>query len=236
MKLLAKMSKSPMGPWAPLPIGPMAHRPHCPCAPLAMWPIAHVAHTPCTPYPLCPIAHVAHTLYPIPAVGLIGHVPHIPCTPLSPVSTLPIGPVAHVAHYPMGGQGDGCTWGNSVQGVEATWAMGPMDNGGTGDIGYRGMGNGVQGYGAYAHVPHWPCDLLPMWPIPLVPHTPCYCPCGPYPVPHTRCGPHWPCAPYPLYPFVPCLYIAHRPCCPCGPLPNGGGQGDGAHGAIVYRG
>ena len=23
-------------PWAPLPIGPVAHRPHCPCAPLAM--------------------------------------------------------------------------------------------------------------------------------------------------------------------------------------------------------
>ena len=27
--------------------------------------------------------------------------------------------------------------------------MGPMSNGGTGGMGYRGMSNGVQGYGAY---------------------------------------------------------------------------------------
>ena len=52
-------------------------------------------------------------------------------------------------------------------GVQGVWAMGPMDNGGTGCMGYRGMGNGVQGMGPMpigpiAHVPHWPCDLLPM--------------------------------------------------------------------------
>ena len=47
-------------------------------------------------------------------------------------------------------------------GVQATWAMGPMDNGGTGGMGYRGMSNGVQGYGAYAPRPHCPCVPLAM--------------------------------------------------------------------------
>ena len=55
-----------------------------------------------------------------------------------------------MTHYPMGGRGDG-HWGNSVQGygVQGLWAMGPMGNGGTRDMRYRGMSNRVQGYGAY---------------------------------------------------------------------------------------
>ena len=47
-------------------------------------------------------------------------------------------------------------------GVQGVWAMGPMDNGGTRGMGYRGMGNGVQGYGAYAHRSHCPCAPLAM--------------------------------------------------------------------------
>ena len=116
--------------------------------------------------------------------------------------------------------------------------MGPMDNGGTGDIGYRGMGNGVQGYGAYAHVPHWPCDLLPMWRIPLVPHTPCaaiaHVAHTLYPIPAVGLighVPHIPCTPLSsvsTLPIGPVAHVAH--------YPMGGGQGYGAHGAIVYRG
>ena len=118
-----------------------------------------------------------------------------------------------------------------------------MGHGAYGKWGYRGMGNGVQGYGAYAHRPHCPCALLAMWaycpcgPYPLypIPHVLLHCPCGPYPVPHTLCGPHCPCAPYPLGPIAPCLHIA--PITHMTHYPMGGRvMGSGAHGAIVYMG
>ena len=113
-----------------------------------------------------------------------------------------------------------------------------------------------------AHVPHCPCAPLPMWPIPPVSIMP-YCPCAPYPlypIPRTPCGPYWPCTtlplwvslpmyPIPLYPTAHCVPIAHRPHCRCDPYPmytialiiywgTGvmGHMGNGAHGAIVYRG
>ena len=51
--------------------------------------------------------------------------------------------------------------GYGVQGVQATWAMGPMDNGGT-VYGVQGYGQWGTGYGAYAHRPHCPCAPLAM--------------------------------------------------------------------------
>ena len=140
--------------------------------------------------------------------------------------------------------------------------------------------------GPIAHGAHCPCDLLPMWAIPLVPHTSCapiahvpHIPLYPIPrvgliahMPHIPCTPlplcpYGLCTPYPrttlslwaslamcsipLYPIAPCVHIAHRPHCPCGPYPLYpithmahypmgtavmGHMGNGAHGAIVYRG
>ena len=71
---------------------------------------------------------------------------------------------------------------------------------------------------AHTPVPHCPCIPLPMWPIPLVPHTPC-APIAhvPHtPVPYTPSGPHWPYAPYPCTPLPmwPIAYVAHTPCAP----------------------
>ena len=48
---------------------------------------------------------------------------------------------------------------------------------------------------AHTPVPHCPCDPLPMWPIPLVPHTPCA------PITHVH---HTPSTPYPMYTIAPC--------------------------------
>ena len=62
---------------------------------------------------------------------------------------------------------------------------------------------------AHIPVPHCPCIALPMWLIPLVPHT--YAPIAH--VPHTPSGPDCPYAPYPQYP------IAHVTHCPCAPSP-----------------
>ena len=134
MKLLAKISKSPMGPWAPLPIGPMAYRPHCPCAPLAMWPIAHVAHTPCTPYPLC--RYCPCSPYPVP------HTPCGPHWPCAPYPLYPFAPCLHIAHRPR------CLCGPYPLYPIAPLAIWPITQWGAGVMGngaivYRGYG--VQG-------------------------------------------------------------------------------------------
>ena len=105
------MSKSPMGPWAPLPMCPIAHVSHYPCGPYP------VAHTSCTPHPcthcgllpMCPIPPVAHT-----PCGLYWpHVPYLctslPCTPLPlwvslpmcPIPLYPIVPCIPIAHRPQ---------------------------------------------------------------------------------------------------------------------------------------
>ena len=87
--------------------------------------------------------------------------------------------------------------------------------------------------GPMAHVPHGPCTLLPMWPIPcpyplypipLYPLWPIahvlHTPCTPYP-----CGSHCPCALYPCTPLPPVSSlplgpIAHVTHTPCTPLPS----------------
>ena len=83
----------------------------------------------------------------------ITHGPHCPCAqlpiPLYPIVHVhycPMCPIAHhrCPHWVMGHMGNG---GNRVQGVWATWAMGPMGNVETG-------GNGVQGiWGTWAMRP-----------------------------------------------------------------------------------
>ena len=95
----------------------------------------------------------------------------------------------------------------------------------------------------------YPCTPLPMWPIPLVPHTPCapysctlypqwaslpicpiplypiahetHCLCGPYPMCPIAYRPHTPVphCPYPLYPIPSVTLLPMCPYCPCAPYP-----------------
>ena len=114
--------------------------------------------------------------------------------------------------------------------------MGPISNGGTRGMGYRGMGHmgnrgtGVWGTRGMGHIgngshgqwgtgvwvmgPHCPCAPLAMLPIDHVAHTPC----TPYPLwaslPICPIPPH----PIPHY-FAPVSLIAHVPHIPCTPLP-----------------
>ena len=98
--------------------------------------------------------------------------------------------------------------------------------------------------GPMAHVPHGPCALLPIWPIPCpyplypIPLYPLWLlpMCSIPPVPHTPvglighvalcpCGSHCPCALYPCTPLPPVSSlplgpIAHVTHTPCTPLPS----------------
>ena len=102
-----------------------------------------------------------------------------------------------------------------------------------------------------AHVPHTPCTPYPLWallamcPIPPVPTPPVpLCPCGS----HCLCT-LYPCTPLPPMsplPIGPIADVTHTPCTPLPSLPMWpithwgtgvmGHMGNGAHGAIVYRG
>ena len=63
---------------------------------------------------------------------------------------------------------------------------------------------------AHTPVPHCPCDPLLMWPIALVPHTPCallpMCPIPPVPPLPIVPVAYTPCTPYPLYTMAPSFW------------------------------
>ena len=99
-------------------------------------------------------------------------------------------------------------------------------------------------------MPNHPCAPLPMCPMTHVPITPVphldligignmpvsllpMCPIPP--IPHIPCGPYWPCAPYPLYTIAPCALL---PMWPITPVPQWvmghiGNEGIGVHGVWV---
>ena len=142
--LMGPIAHVPHGPCTPWPMCPIGHVTYCPCGPypctpyplwaslsLGPYPIGPCvsippvplcpcgAHCPCAPYPLFPIAPCVH----------IAHRPHCPCDPypLYPIAPLTIWPITQWGAGVMGNEAI-VYRGYWVQGVLATWAMGPMGN------------------------------------------------------------------------------------------------------------